>query len=104
MPHNSWSLLEMPTILKCLPLAAAVFALPLAGHSTPPHKIGEAQARAIALEAAPGKIVESDFEMENGAWRYSFDIRQGNRIHEIGVDANTGKIVESSYETSGDKD
>ena len=62
------------------------------------------QAEAIALRQAPGTVVERDYEKEDGAWRYSFDIRQGKRIHEVGVDANTGKIVESAYEAAGEKD
>lgn len=56
------------------------------------------QARAIALKAAPGKVIDAEYEKEAGAWRYSFDIMQGKRIHEIGVNANTGKIVEDKYE------
>ena len=67
-------------------------------------KITMQQAQAIALKAAPGKIVQKEYEKEDGSWRYSFDIRQGNRIHEIGVDAMTGKIVEDSYEQPGSKD
>jgi uncharacterized membrane protein YkoI len=104
----------MNPIMKRLPVLAAALALPLSAlplaayaapaQAAPAHKIGMAKAKAIALKAAPGKIVESDFEKENGGWRYSFDIRQGKRIHEIGVDAYTGKIVENSYETAGDKD
>ena len=63
-----------------------------------------AQARAIALRIAPGKIVDAEYEKEAGGWRYSFDIRQGNRIHEIGVNANNGRIVENKYEGLNDKD
>ena len=70
-----------------------------------PHaKLTMRQAEAIALREAPGRVVERDYELEDGAWRYSFDIRQGKRIHEVGVDANTGRIVESAYEAAGDKD
>lgn len=94
----------MTSAVKCLPVLIAALALPVAGHSAPPRKISEAQARAIALKAAPGKILETDFEKEKGDWRYSFDIRQGKRTHEIGVDANAGKIVESTYESAGEKD
>lgn len=94
----------MKRILKPLPLIAAALALPIAANAAPPQKIGDAKARAIALKAAPGKIVEADFEKENGGWRYSFDIRQGSKIHEIGVDAYTGRIVENSFEAPGDKD
>lgn len=92
-------------LLALVPLAALGASVACAAPSRAPKaKLTLAQARAIALKAAPGTIVESDYEKEKGAWRYSFDIRQGTRIHEIGVDANSGKIVESSYETAGDKD
>lgn len=57
-----------------------------------------------ALKAAPGAVAEAGYEKENGTWRYSFDIRQGKRIHEIGVDPNTSKIVENAYEPANDKD
>ena len=36
--------------------------------------------------------------------RYSFDIRQGNRIHEIGVDVVTGRIVEDKFEALNARD
>ena len=70
----------------------------------PPAKLSMAQARSIALKKAPGKIVDAEYEKEGGGWRYSFDIRQGRRIHEIGVDAGTGRIVENKYEGINDKD
>lgn len=72
--------------------------------SSPPAKLTQAQARAIALKRAPGKIVDGEYEKENGGWRYSFDIRQPGRrdIHEIGVDANTGRIVEDVFESGKD--
>ena len=86
-----------------LPLMAAAL-YPAIAQAAPQPKITKAQAEATALKAAPGKIVETDYEKEKGAWRWSFDIRQGKRVHEIGVDAMTGKIVESSYESPGAKD
>jgi len=63
-----------------------------------------AQARAIALKAAPGRIEKSEREREGGGLRYSFDIRQGNRIHEIGVDVSTGRIVEDKFEALNARD
>lgn len=81
--------------------ATAAFA---AGPAKPAAKLSMAQARAIALKKAPGRVVESDYENEKGGWRYSFDIRQGQRIHEIGVDANSGRIVEDAFESAKDKD
>ena len=67
-------------------------------------KISMVQARAVALKKAPGKIVDAEYEKEGGGWRYSFDVRQGARIHEIGIDPNSGRIVEDKYEGLNDKD
>ncbi|URW74861.1 PepSY domain-containing protein [Sphingomonas donggukensis] len=69
-----------------------------------PAPIGMARARAIALKAAPGKVEKSEYEKEGGHWRYSFEIRQGARIHEIGVDAMSSRIVENVFEKPGAKD
>ena len=86
-------------------VAAITLAIP-AAHAAPAPKakLSMGQARAIALKEAPGKVIDAEYEKEAGAWRYSFDIRQGKRIHEIGVNANTGKIVENKYEGLKDKD
>ena len=78
---------------------AAVAAAPAA----PPAKLSMAQARAIAVKLAPGKITKQEYEHEGKGWRYSFDILQGKRVHEIGVDANTGRIVENVFEKPGAK-
>ncbi len=90
-------------------VAAPVLARPNAEASEqsaakPAAKLTMKQAETIALREAPGRVVERDYEKEDGTWRYSFDIRQGKRIHEVGVNANTGKIVESAFEAAGDKD
>lgn len=79
--------------------ASAVAATP----SAPPAKLSMAQARAIALRLAPGKVTKQEYEKEGKGWRYSFDIMQGRRIHEIGVDANSGRIVENVFEKPGAK-
>jgi len=76
----------------------------IAAEKAPKPKLSMDQARAIALKLAPGKIRKSEYENEEGGWRYSFDIAQGNRIHEIGVDAMTGKVVEDAFEAPGAKD
>lgn len=89
--------------LTALAGACGATAAMAAAHK-PAAKLTLAQARAIALKVAPGTVAEGEYEKENGAWRYSFDIRQGNRIHEIGVDPNTGKIIENSYEGAHDAD
>lgn len=60
-----------------------------------------AQAQAIALRAVPnGKIASSELEKEKGGsgLRYTFDIKAGGKVREVGVDAKTGKILENAVE------
>lgn len=98
--------MTQPNLFLLAATAAALSALPTAPAiaATPPAKITQAQARAIALKAAPGVVQAAEYEKEGGGWRYSFDIRQGKRIHEIGVDATSGRIVEDTFESRNDKD
>ncbi|EHJ60632.1 propeptide PepSY amd peptidase M4 [Novosphingobium pentaromativorans US6-1] len=67
-------------------------------------KVSEVEARRVALVVAHGQIVETEYEKEDGGWRWSFDISENGRIHEIGVDAMTGKVVEDSWEAPGSAD
>ncbi|HEY6257101.1 MAG TPA: PepSY domain-containing protein [Xanthobacteraceae bacterium] len=69
----------------------------------PAAKITLAEARAIALKAFPGEIAAEELEKERGGsgLRYSFDIKNGAVVHEIGVDAKTGRILENSVERAG---
>jgi uncharacterized membrane protein YkoI len=48
-----------------------------------------AQARAIALQAAPRTITDQELEHEPGGrgLRYSFDVKRGRKTFEVGVDA-----------------
>ena len=68
-------------------------------------RLSLAEARAIALRAFPGKILQQELEQEPGGsgLRYSFDIRHKHSVHEVGVDAKTGKLLENS-DDSGDRD
>lgn len=61
-------------------------------------KLGITQARVVALKAQPGKVVKEELEKEAGGsgLRYSFDIRSGKHVYEVGVDAKTGKVLEHS--------
>lgn len=62
-------------------------------------KVTIAQARAISLHAVPGgKIVDEELEKEDGALRFSFDVKRGSVTREVGVDAKTGKLLENSVE------
>lgn len=63
-------------------------------------RISRDQARKIALKAFPGKIISEELEHERGGsgLRYSFDIRHGKVVHEVGVDAMTGKVLENDVD------
>ncbi|MDB5761851.1 MAG: Propeptide PepSY amd peptidase [Herminiimonas sp.] len=65
-------------------------------------KVGISEARAIAIKAHPGKIVDEELEREKGGTglRYSFDILSGRITQEVGVDAQTGKVLENKPEGS----
>ena len=65
-------------------------------------KISLKEARAIALKASPGKIVDEELEVEQGGsgLRYSFVIQHHSAKREVGVDAKTGKVLENSKEGS----
>ena len=68
-------------------------------------KVTLSQARKMALKAYPGSIISVELEKEKGGsgLRYSFDIRHGKAVHEVGIDAKTGKVLENS-DDSGDSD
>ena len=63
-------------------------------------RISLAHARKIALKAYPGKIISEELEHEKGGsgLRYSFDIRHGKVVHEVGVDAVTGRVLENDVD------
>lgn len=63
-------------------------------------KVTEADAKAAALAAHPGTVVETEYELESdGKASYEIDILEadGEEI-KVEVDAVTGKVVEVSYE------
>lgn len=75
------------------------FAQPLAGHEyLPQAQVNLQAARATALKVYPGTITSQELEKEQGGsgLRYSFDVRNGSAIHEVGVDARTGAVLENS--------
>jgi uncharacterized membrane protein YkoI len=92
-----------------LPVLASLFAVLVCGVASTysgealakDAKITLFEARAIALKAFPGKIIDEELEKEKGGsgLRYSFDIKHGGVTHEVGVDAKTGKLLENSVES-----
>ena len=65
-------------------------------------KISLIQARQIALKAFPGTIIDEELEKEPGGsgLRYSFDIRHGKLVHEVGIDAANGSVLENSDDSN----
>ena len=72
--------------------------------NAPKPKVSEAQAHKIAMTVAKGTFAAGEYEKEDGGWRWSFDVKEKGKIHEIGVDAMTGKIVENGWEAADKAD
>ena len=68
----------------------------------PQTKVSLQQARQTALAKEHGTIVAQELEKENGTLRYSFDVKIGKVVHEVGVDAVTGKVIEDSIDNGND--
>lgn len=64
-------------------------------------KMTLAKARAVALKARPGRIVDQELEAEDGGsgLRYSFDIASHGKNIEVGIDAMTGAVLENGAES-----
>ncbi|MFA6267392.1 MAG: PepSY domain-containing protein [Pseudolabrys sp.] len=91
-------------------LASAVLMSPMVANAktalSSEARITLSEARAIALKAHPGKIMQEELEREGGGsgLRYSFDLKQGKQWREVGVDAITGKVLENVSEGANPKD
>lgn len=66
--------------------------------------ISMAQAQNIALHTVKGRIIKAELEREHGGsgLRYSFDVKAGKQVHEVGVDARNGKVLENSIDNGND--
>lgn len=84
--------------------AALLLALPASAYTGEEHsklaKITLKDARAIALKARPGTIVDEELEIESGGsgLRYSFDIKSNGKVYEVGIDAKTTLVLENQPE------
>ena len=81
--------------------ALLALALNVNTFAKPKAKITKAQAQAIALQRASGRVEDGELEKEHGKWVYSFDIRNAKgTITEVQVDAYTGKVVSVEEENA----
>ncbi|MEE9331869.1 MAG: PepSY domain-containing protein [Methylophilaceae bacterium] len=64
-------------------------------------KVSEEDAKATALAAHPGKVIEVEYELESdGKASYEIDVLEAdNEEIKVEIDATTGKIVEVGYES-----
>jgi uncharacterized membrane protein YkoI len=86
--------------MKPIAVFIAAAALSVAAFAAITPKITMAEARAIALKKAPGKVKSAELEKEHGKLIYSFDIATSKKaITEVNVDAMNGKIVAVQQET-----
>ncbi len=70
----------------------------LAGLAT----VKEDAAKAAALAAVPGTVVQVELDNENGSVVYSVEVDNGNGIVDVKVDAGSGKVLHSDGpETEG---
>lgn len=94
--------IAVATLLVALSLVAATVAF--GQEQTPTAAITEAQARAIALNAVPGTVVEVELEREGGRSLYEVEVqpRAGGRVVGVEIDAMTGVIVETEVEDDDD--
>jgi uncharacterized membrane protein YkoI len=85
------------TVLAALPLAAFAYTGEELASGV---QVNVAKARAIALQAVPGEITDEELETEEGGsgLRYTFEIKRGADMYEVGVDAKTGAVLENIVE------
>lgn len=84
------------------PVGASVSPTNYSGHELAKGaKMTLMQARAAALKARPGRIVDQELEKERGGsgLRYSFDIVSHGKTIEVGIDAMTGTVLENGAES-----
>ncbi len=68
-------------------------------------KLSLADARKIALERVPGKIVDAELEKENGRLQYAFEICTAEgKCFDVEIDAITGEILKVEDEDDDDDD
>lgn len=90
-------------VASTLVAASAATTVPLKGANLQSQaKVSLKTAQSKALVTEPGIIVDQELERESGGLRYSFDIKVGKVVHEVGIDAATGKVLEDTVDHGND--
>ncbi|MHB8928346.1 MAG: PepSY domain-containing protein [Bacillota bacterium] len=67
-------------------------------------KLSPEQAKAAALAAVPGTVVEVDLDNENGNLVYSVEVKTADGVKELKIDAGNGQVLaQDSQNEDGDK-
>lgn len=92
----------MKFIITGLIFVVSVFVA--AGQNKLKARITKEQATKTALEhVKDGKIQSAELEKESGKLIWSFDIKAGEEIKEVWVDANTGAYLQTETESAADE-
>jgi uncharacterized membrane protein YkoI len=100
------SVSSVSALVLALAMANGALAAPHTGANVAGRKLAGkahvtlAQAQVIALKTRPGRITDQELEKEGGGsgLRYSFDIKAGSHVYEVGVDAADGRVLENGAE------
>lgn len=65
-------------------------------------KVSLAQAMKKATQNVNGKIIEAEFDVDNGKSVYEIKVAKGNKIYKIVIDSMSGKVISSRLDTSDD--
>ncbi len=105
MPPNLYKLLASKIVCTgmacCLLLGTSGMAHAYTGEELAKNaRVSLLTARDHALKAHSGKITDEELEKESGGsgLRYSFDIKDGDKTYEVGVDAQSGAVLENAAE------
>jgi hypothetical protein len=85
--------------------AAAGWPFPYKGEKLAHHaRVSLLTARQLAQRARPGIIISQALEREPGGsgLRYSFDIKSGPRVYEVGIDARNGRVLQDNVAAPSD--
>lgn len=56
-------------------------------------KVSLTQAMKKATQNVNGKIIEAEFDVDNGKSVYKIKVAKGNQIHKMVIDSMTGKVI-----------
>lgn len=65
-------------------------------------KVSLNQAIQTAAQNINGKVIEAEFDVDNGKSVYEIKVVKGNQVHKVIIDSMTGKVINSWLENTND--